>query len=60
MQNKYYQTVSLPRSLLKEVSRTIKSSYRGYKSMAEFVREAVREKLDKIQVEEEKRRKRGY
>jgi len=39
-----YVTIKLPRSLAEYIDLVIKSRY-GYKSRAEFVRDAVREKL---------------
>ena len=40
--------VSLPKELIKEVREVVEKRTRGYTSISEFIKEAVREKLDKI------------
>ena len=40
-----YSQVSLPRALIEQVDREISKSQNGYRSRAEFVVEALREKL---------------
>ena len=40
-----YRSVRLPEELIDEVERIVKSGKRGYKSIAEFIKEAIREKM---------------
>lgn len=42
-----YVTFSLPAELADEISNIIKISRKGYKIPTEFLKEAIREKLDK-------------
>ena len=46
---KKFETVSMPVELLEEVESVVKERKNGYTSVAEFVRDAVREKLLEIQ-----------
>jgi len=46
MSDNNYVTVRLPKELVKEVDNQVGT--RGYKSRAEFVKEAIRTKLDEI------------
>lgn len=48
-----YSTVAIPKRLWKEIGKTVKISG-AYSSEAEFVREAVREKLQKVAIVEVK------
>jgi metal-responsive CopG/Arc/MetJ family transcriptional regulator len=43
-----YTNVCIPDQLLAEVDTIVKSGKRGYSSRAEFVKEAIREKLDRM------------
>jgi Arc/MetJ-type ribon-helix-helix transcriptional regulator len=43
-----YVTVRLPKELVDEIDHIVSSGLRGYKSRAEFIKEAVRVKLDEI------------
>jgi len=45
MPPKKYKTVSLPKKLLKRVEELINKEDWGYRSPTEFVREAIRDKL---------------
>ncbi|MBU3940705.1 MAG: ribbon-helix-helix domain-containing protein [Nanoarchaeota archaeon] len=45
MPRKIYVNVSFPLELIKEIDKTWKKSKKGYRSRAEFVLQAVREKL---------------
>jgi metal-responsive CopG/Arc/MetJ family transcriptional regulator len=45
MPRKIYVNVSLPLELIKEVDKTWKRSKQGYRSRAEFVMEAIRQRL---------------
>jgi Arc/MetJ-type ribon-helix-helix transcriptional regulator len=49
MTGKRFETVSVPVELLEEVERVVEERKNGYTSVAEFVRDAVREKLQEIQ-----------
>ncbi len=40
-----YRSVRLPEELIDEVERIVKSGKKGYKSIAEFIKEAIREKM---------------
>ena len=42
-----YVTFSLPAELVEEINKIISSSPKGYKTQTEFLKEAIREKLDK-------------
>ena len=46
MSNQKYVTVRLPKELVNEIDEIVGT--RGYKSRAEFVKEAIRKKLDII------------
>ncbi len=48
-----YQGVNLPKPLLKEVDDVVKRGYRGYRSRAEFVADAIRRYLDEITKQEQ-------
>jgi len=48
MARKGYVTIALPVELMKEIDAIIKSKKRGYSSRPELVKEAVREKIQKI------------
>jgi Arc/MetJ-type ribon-helix-helix transcriptional regulator len=43
-----YTTVRLPKELMEEVDKILKRGVMGYKSRAEFIKEAMREKLRTI------------
>lgn len=43
-----YNTIRLPEPLITEIDSLIKTQYRGYRSRAEFIAEAVRRYLDQI------------
>ena len=49
MTRKLYVNVSIPNELIKEIDRVWKASKKGYRSRAEFVLGAIREKIDKEQ-----------
>ena len=49
MIGKKFETVSMPVELLEEIERVVEERKNGYTSIAEFVRDAVREKLQEIQ-----------
>jgi len=40
-----YITIRIPRELIKRIDKIIDSKQYGYRSRAEFVKEAIREKL---------------
>jgi Arc/MetJ-type ribon-helix-helix transcriptional regulator len=40
-----YRSIRLPEELLEEVEKEVKLGKRGYKSIAEFVKDAIRVKL---------------
>ncbi len=42
-----YVTFSIPANLVDEIIEIIKTSKKGYKTQTEFLKEAIREKLDK-------------
>ena len=46
VENKYSQ-VSLPKSIVEQIDLEISTSNNGYRSRAEFVAEAVRQKLSR-------------
>jgi len=43
-----YTTVRLPKELIEEIDKILKHGVMGYKSRAEFIKEAIREKLRTI------------
>ena len=43
--NMTYATVRLPESLTNEIDRVLRAEFLGYQSRAEFVAEAIREKI---------------
>jgi len=45
---KRFETVSMPVERLEEIESVVKERKNGYTSVAEFVRDAVREKLQEI------------
>ena len=48
-----YRTVRLPEELVNEIERVIKKHKKyGYRSIAEFVAEAVRRRIEEIEKEE--------
>ncbi|MFH1590899.1 MAG: ribbon-helix-helix domain-containing protein [archaeon] len=49
MARKGYTTIALPNRLIEEIEKIIKQSKYGYISKPEFVKEAVREKLQKLE-----------
>lgn len=44
-----YTTVRLPKELISEIDEIIASGFRGYKSRSEFIKEAIRRRLDEVQ-----------
>lgn len=40
-----YRSIRLPEELVEEIEKEVKSGKRGYKSIAEFVKDAIRVKL---------------
>ena len=42
-----YKTISLPESLVNQVGRIVRENDRGYATITEYVKEAIREKLGK-------------
>lgn len=40
-----YRSVRLPQELVDQVESIVKNGKRGYKSIAEYVKEAIREKM---------------
>ena len=44
-----YTTVRLPKELISEIDDIIRRRVRGYKSRSEFIKEAVRRRLDEVQ-----------
>jgi hypothetical protein len=44
-----YSTVRLPKELMQEIDDLIKRRVRGYKSRSEFIKEAIRRRLDEVQ-----------
>ena len=44
-----YRSVRLPEELIEQVEDVIKSGKYGYKSIAEFIKSAVREELKEIE-----------
>lgn len=45
-----YVTFSIPSELVDEINEVIKTSKKGYKTQTEFLKEAIREKLDKEKI----------
>jgi hypothetical protein len=45
-----YATVRLPKELMQEIDDLIRRRVRGYKSRSEFIKEAIRRRLDEIRV----------
>jgi hypothetical protein len=45
-----YTTVRLPKELLDEIDNIIKRGIRGYKSRAEFIKEAIRKRFEELQL----------
>jgi hypothetical protein len=43
-----YTTVRLPKELMDEIDQLIKRGIRGYKSRAEFIKEAVRKRFEEL------------
>jgi Arc/MetJ-type ribon-helix-helix transcriptional regulator len=43
-----YTTVRLPRELMEEIDQIIKQGVRGYKSRAEFIKEAIRRRFEEL------------
>lgn len=48
MARKGYTTVALPDTLMKDIDRIVKEKKKGYVSRGEFVKEAVRNLLEKV------------
>ena len=46
---RYYTTVKIPMELSRAVDEIIERGARGYKSRAEFIKEAVRLRLEEVQ-----------
>jgi hypothetical protein len=44
-----YTTVRLPREIMDEIDQIIKRGVRGYKSRAEFIKEAIRKRFEELQ-----------
>jgi metal-responsive CopG/Arc/MetJ family transcriptional regulator len=44
-----YTTVRLPNELMGEIDAIIRLKKRGYKSRSEFIKEAIRRRLDEVQ-----------
>ena len=44
-----YTTVRLPKELILEIDDIIRRRVRGYKSRSEFIKEAVRRRLDEVE-----------
>ena len=44
-----YTTVRLPKELMKEIDDIIKRGIRGYKSRAEFIKEAIRKRFEELE-----------
>ncbi len=49
MVRKKYRTIALPEELYKECEKVVKSGKLGYSSISEFVKDAVRRRLEKIE-----------
>jgi len=48
MHDTMYKTVRLPKILTDEIDEIIAKNFQGYRSRAEFIAEAIREKLNEI------------
>jgi len=48
-----YRTLSLPESLVNEVEKRVKNSDGGYATITEYVKEAIREKIEKTAKKQE-------
>ncbi len=44
-----YTTVRLPNEIMEEIDQIIKRKTRGYKSRAEFIKEAIRKRFEELQ-----------
>jgi Arc/MetJ-type ribon-helix-helix transcriptional regulator len=44
-----YTTVRLPKEIMDEIDQIIKRGTRGYKSRAEFIKEAIRKRFEELQ-----------
>jgi Arc/MetJ-type ribon-helix-helix transcriptional regulator len=53
-QSDKYRSVRLPEELIEKVEDIIKKGDLGYKSKSEFIKEAIREKLEKIREQQSK------
>ncbi len=42
-----YRTMSLPESLVNQVEKIVKGNDRGYATITEYVKEAIREKMSR-------------
>ncbi len=47
-QSDKYRSVRLPEELIEKIELLIKEGKYGYKSKAEFIKEAIREKLERL------------
>jgi len=43
-----YTTVRLPKELMEEIDEIIRRGIRGYKSRAEFIKEAIRKRFEEL------------
>ena len=48
---KVYRHVSLPEDLVKRIEEIIKNEKYGYQSIAEFVKDAIRRRLEELEKE---------
>lgn len=48
MARKGYTTIALPNALIDQIEEVIKKKNLGYVSKPEFIKEAIREKLQKV------------
>ena len=46
-----YTTVRLPKEIMDEIDQIIKRGIRGYKSRAEFIKEAIRKRFEELQTQ---------
>ncbi|MFP3257452.1 MAG: ribbon-helix-helix protein, CopG family [Euryarchaeota archaeon] len=53
-QSDKYRSVRLPEELIEKIEDIIKNGNLGYKSKSEFIKEAIREKLDRLKDQESK------
>ena len=44
-----YTTVRLPKEIMDEIDQIIKRGIRGYKSRAEFIKEAIRKRFEELE-----------